>query len=102
MDNGKSVPIAATGSGRPPVQRLAYSPEEAALALHLSLATIYRMVYDGRLPSRRTGGRRSRIIIPAKALEEWLESGDEAAGVKAKRRNSQVAKEAVQKLRAAR
>lgn len=49
---------------------LTYSAEEAAKALGVSAATIYRMAAAGELPSRRL---RSRLVIPKAALQRWLD-----------------------------
>jgi excisionase family DNA binding protein len=51
-------------------ERLAYSAEEAADALSISRMQVYRLVRSGELRSRRCG---SRILIPRRALEEYLE-----------------------------
>lgn len=60
---------------------LAYSPEEVAALIGVSLKTIYRMVEKGTLPYKRIKangrGYRERIIIPASALEKWLAQVDE-------------------------
>ena len=61
---------------------LALSVKEAAQLLGLSERTIREMVYDGRIPFKRIrtgrgGGRGGRIIIPRRALEEWLAQPDE-------------------------
>ena len=84
-------------------ERLAYSVNETAIILGVSAHTIRRMVYDGILPAKRLGAKNSqqpRVIIPAKALEEWISRPDEAPGVAAKRRNARVAAAAREKLRA--
>ncbi|MGB9847404.1 MAG: helix-turn-helix domain-containing protein, partial [Desulfotomaculales bacterium] len=79
--------------------RLAYTVEETARLLGLSPATVYRMVYDGRIPFKRTGkGEKNRIIIPAAALEKWLNDPDEATGVAVKKRNKIIAMQAAEKL----
>lgn len=50
------------------------SPQEAATILSVSCTTIYRMLDDGQLPSRRV--RRS-VRIPMHALEPDHESIDQ-------------------------
>lgn len=40
------------------VPRLAYTPEEAAAAVHLSRARIYELIADGSLPSVKIGKSR--------------------------------------------
>ena len=55
------------------LERLAYSVVEAADMLGSSPYQVYCLVRAGRLPHKRVG---KRIIIPAGALREWLESGD--------------------------
>lgn len=71
------------------VGRLAYTPDEAAVLIGLSRATIYRMVENGSLPHKRIGargkGERGGIIIPATALVKWLATPDEPRVVKAQR-----------------
>jgi len=80
--------------------RLAYTIEETAQLLGLSPATVYRMVYDGRIPFKRTGReKKSRIIIPAAALEKWLNNADEARGVVVEKRNRTIAMQTVEKLK---
>lgn len=83
--------------------RLAYTVEETAQLLGLSPATVYRMIYNGRIPFKRTGkGEKNRIIIPAAALEKWLNSFDEARRVAVKKRNKVIAMQAIEKLKKAR
>lgn len=53
----------------PTLPKIAYRVEEAAELLCVRPGTIYEMVRAGTLPHRRIG---RRIIIPARALEEWL------------------------------
>ncbi len=45
------------------------SPQEFSRLSGLSLATVHRYLKKGRLPYRQPGGPRSRILIPAVALE---------------------------------
>lgn len=44
-----------------PLQKLYYSPQEAAEVLSLSRPHIYRLVKQGRIPAMRFG---SRVLIP--------------------------------------
>jgi excisionase family DNA binding protein len=60
-----------TDAGR---RRLAIRVDEAARLLGLSRAMVYQMVARGELPHVRVG---RAVIIPVKALEEWLESRTE-------------------------
>ena len=48
---------------------LTYSAAEAAEALGVSEATIYRMAAAGEIPSRRLRGR---VVFPKAALDAWL------------------------------
>lgn len=54
-------------------QKLAYNVTEAALLLGVSRPKLYEMTNMEGFPCIRTGGERTRIIIPAKPLEAWLE-----------------------------
>ncbi len=47
-----------------------YSPEEFAAQTGLSIATVRRYIDKGKLPSVQPGGPRSRILIPADALDQ--------------------------------
>ncbi|GIW36254.1 MAG: hypothetical protein KatS3mg073_0399 [Meiothermus sp.] len=49
--------------------KIAYRVEEAAQILGIHPSTVYELVRAGTLPHKRLG---RRIIIPARALEEWL------------------------------
>lgn len=53
--------------------RLTYTPAEAAEALGCSAETVRRMVDEGRLPSLPRRGAKSLILIPVRALEEYVE-----------------------------
>jgi excisionase family DNA binding protein len=55
------------------VERLLYTPEEAALALGISRSTLYVLLSDGRLQSVRLGTRRR---IEADALRKFVTSLD--------------------------
>lgn len=85
---------------------LAYSPEQTAALLNISPSTIYRMVENGTLPHKRIiakgTGLRGRIIIPADALKKWLAKPDEPRQALMQKKASQIAKDAVRKLRSAR
>jgi excisionase family DNA binding protein len=50
--------------------RLALTVAEAAEELTVSRITVYRLVEAGELRARRCG---SRILIPRRALEQYLE-----------------------------
>lgn len=52
------------------VDRLAYSPAEAAQALGISRARLYQLLDDGTLPSLKLGRRR---LIRSAALVELLD-----------------------------
>jgi excisionase family DNA binding protein len=52
------------------VQRVAYSPTEAALVTGLSRNTIYELIGSGQLRSVKVGGRR---LIPASAILALVE-----------------------------
>jgi excisionase family DNA binding protein len=45
---------------------------EVARRLSVSRATVYRMVYDGRLPAVRLGGRGAPLRVDEAELERWL------------------------------
>ena len=45
--------------------------EEAALRLHVALDTMRRYVREGQFPRTKVG---KRFLIPAKALEDYLQS----------------------------
>jgi excisionase family DNA binding protein len=54
---------------KPVVQRLAFSPEEAADALGVSRSYFYETV----LPELRVVRRGRRRLVPVRELERWLE-----------------------------
>jgi excisionase family DNA binding protein len=56
-----------------PSGKLAYRVAEAAELLNVSVTTIYELVRAGTLPHKRLG---RRIVIPAKVLEEWINTPD--------------------------
>jgi excisionase family DNA binding protein len=55
----------------PDEERMTLSIEEAAARLGISRALAYELVRRGELPRLRLG---RRIVIPLKALEEFVES----------------------------
>lgn len=56
--------------GLSPVERLAYSPAEAAQALGISRARLYQLLDDGTIPSVKLGRRR---LIRRQALADLLD-----------------------------
>lgn len=57
---------------------MAYRPREVAELTGLSIRTVYNLIAEGNLPYRKVRGRegtREAIVVPAKALEAWLEGG---------------------------
>ena len=61
----------------PPIDRLAYSPAEAAEVLGISRPGIYNYLRDGTLPSLKLGRRR---LIRHEALVALLDRLEEGAG----------------------
>ena len=61
------MPAPAT---KPPVERLAYSPAEAAEVLGISRARLYLLLEDGTIPSVKLGRRR---LIRREALVGLLD-----------------------------
>ncbi len=55
------------------MEKLAYSVMEAAEAIGVSRAAMYNLIHCADFPKKVVGGR---ILIPAKALERWLENGE--------------------------
>lgn len=55
------------------IERLVYTPVEAAAAAGVSRNKIYEEVNAGRLPAKRVG---RKILIRKSALEKWLEADD--------------------------
>lgn len=51
------------------VERLAYSPTEAAKVLGVSKPTVYTLIRRQGFPSLKVG---TRTLIPADGLREWL------------------------------
>jgi excisionase family DNA binding protein len=64
---------AEPGADHPGVERLAYSPEEAAEALGISRHLVYDLLRRGQLQSRKAGNRR---LIGLRQIEAFL-AGDE-------------------------
>lgn len=60
------APVPATPGGVP---KLAYSVEEAAEALGVSRALVYRLIHQSGFPSVKLRGRR---LISAELLAEWV------------------------------
>ncbi|MDW8482677.1 MAG: helix-turn-helix domain-containing protein [Meiothermus sp.] len=54
---------------QPAPGKLAYRVDEVAEMLSVSATTIYELVRAGTLPHKRLG---RRIVIPARALEDWI------------------------------
>lgn len=67
----------ATAAQPPPAQstpsRLAFSVQDAAEALGLSVDTVYELVRGNKLPHKRIG---RRILIPCRVLETWINAQD--------------------------
>lgn len=59
------------------MEKLAVSVSEAAKLISVSKSTCYQMCEQGRLPAIRITEK--RLIIPVKALQEWLDKQSEAA-----------------------
>lgn len=55
--------------------KLAYSVEEFARAIGISLNHAYALVRGGQVKAVRAG---SRWVVPVKAVERWLEGQNEA------------------------
>jgi excisionase family DNA binding protein len=60
---------AEPGEDHPKVERLAYSPEEAAEALGISRHLVYDLLRTGQLRSRKAGNRR---LIGLRQIEAFL------------------------------
>lgn len=56
------------------LDKLAYSPEEAAKLLGVHINTVRKYIWNGQIPARKLG---HRVLIPAHALRTWLEGKDE-------------------------
>jgi len=53
------------------IERLAYSPQEAAASVGLSVSTIYNLVKSGKLKAFKCEGGR-KILIPANNLRSFI------------------------------
>lgn len=62
-------------------QRWLMNPGEAAAALGISRATLFRLIASGTLPSVKVGGSRR---VGVKTLKRWLDAREEPRGVKGK------------------
>jgi excisionase family DNA binding protein len=71
------VPDQLAPRARAAVERLAYSPAEAAQALGISRAKLYQLLDDGALPSVKLDRRR---LIRREALDALLDSLGAAGG----------------------
>jgi excisionase family DNA binding protein len=49
------------------------TPTEVARQLHVSRATMYRMIREGEIGHTRIGGGRGRIFIPKEAVDRYRE-----------------------------
>jgi excisionase family DNA binding protein len=67
----------ATGMRQSADERLAYRPAELAALVGLSTKAIYRAIERGELQAARVANG-SRLLVPAAATEEWLESNSAA------------------------
>lgn len=70
------MPLAPAAHPVDRVNRLAYSPAEAAHALGISRARLYQLLDDGTIPSIHLGRRR---LIRHEALVELLDRLEAAA-----------------------
>ncbi len=52
------------------LERLAYSPAEAAVVLGLSRPMVYQLMRRADFPSFKVG---ARTLIPAEGLREWVQ-----------------------------
>ncbi len=59
----------------PPGAKLAYTADEAAIALGLSVATVWAMLKDGEIVARKLRGR---TLVPREELERVLGSAPPA------------------------
>lgn len=62
----------------PVIDRLTYSPAEAAAAIGISRARLYQLLNDGTIPSLKLGSRRLIRREALAALLDRLESGGAA------------------------
>ena len=56
------------------IERVAYSPNEAARALGLSLNHVYDLIRLGTIPSVRLG---KRILIPKSEIDKLMQSASD-------------------------
>ena len=61
--------ITAGGPAAPPVQKLAYTVPEVAVALGISKSTVWKYRFEGRLEAFKLGGR---TLIKAEALQAFI------------------------------
>jgi excisionase family DNA binding protein len=54
-------------------EKWAFSIPETALKLGVCKTTVLNIIYEGKLRYIRVGTKGGRIIIPVKALEEYLD-----------------------------
>lgn len=67
----------AMPKGRRPVERLAYTVEEAAEALGVSRSVMYTLIHREDFPTIKIGNRR---LISAALLAEWVENQAQKQG----------------------
>lgn len=58
--------------------RLCYSMNDAARLVGVGKRSLYKEVSAGRLRTKKMG---RRTLVPASALRDWLERGEESAKV---------------------
>ena len=69
--NSDEILTATEGQSRAPVERLAYSVEEAAEALGISRNAMYTLIHREDFPAIKIGKRR---VISTVLLAEWVET----------------------------
>lgn len=75
MQGNSSESKSSTKGIEPPhPQALAYSIAQAAMLLSVSQRTIYNLIYDGKIITRKLGSRR---VVPRVALERLLSEESE-------------------------
>jgi len=62
----------------PETQRKYVSPQEFSAISGLSLATVYRRLRDGSLPSIQLGPKKSRVLISLDAAERLVSAAPNA------------------------
>lgn len=61
-------------------EKVSYRLNEAAAACGLSAKTLKRAIHGGQLAAKKLGdGPRAAYLIPAKALQDWIDSLNDAA-----------------------